>query len=167
MSGNKADGPVETSNTVQEVPVTDEHSTTPGASATTTTGSSKPQAPAPAATKPVSGGSSGTSVSGTVQTGVTVTTSAVKEFTVSGSNFSFSPNSFSVKKGDKVRVTFKNTSGVHDLRIDGYGVGTAVINGGDQQTFEFTADKAGSFEFFCSVGSHRAMGMKGTFTVTQ
>ncbi|MEN9561085.1 MAG: hypothetical protein RIQ56_358, partial [Candidatus Parcubacteria bacterium] len=57
--------------------------------------------------------------------------------------------------------------GTHDFRIEGYDVGTKVIQGSASETFEFVADKAGDFEFYCSVGSHRAMGMKGTFTVTE
>ncbi|HWO07358.1 MAG TPA: plastocyanin/azurin family copper-binding protein [Candidatus Paceibacterota bacterium] len=91
----------------------------------------------------------------------------VKEFTVSGQNFSFSPATMSVKRGDTVRITFRNVSGTHDLRIDGYNVGTNVIQTGQSETFEFVADRAGTFEYFCSVGQHRQMGMVGTLTVTQ
>ncbi len=101
-----------------------------------------------------------------IDVGVDVGVHPLREFTVTGQSFSFSPSSLTVKKGDKVRITFKNTGGFHDLRVDGYGVGTKQINGGQQETFEFTADKAGTFEYYCSVGSHRQMGMKGTLTVT-
>ena len=92
--------------------------------------------------------------------------SAVKEFSFTNKGFAFNPSSFTVKKGDHVRVTFTNGGGTHDFRIDGYDVGTNVIQGGKSQTFEFVADKAGTFEFFCSVGNHRAMGMRGVLTVT-
>jgi plastocyanin len=91
---------------------------------------------------------------------------AVKEFTVTGKNFSFAPATMAVKQGDRVRITFVNDSGTHDLRVDGYNVGTKVIQGGASETFEFVADKTGSFEYYCSVGQHRQMGMKGTLTVT-
>lgn len=90
----------------------------------------------------------------------------VKEFTVTGKNFSFAPAAMSVKRGDRVRITFVNESGTHDLRVDGYNVGTKVIQGGASETFEFVADKTGSFEYYCSIGQHREMGMKGTLTVT-
>ena len=53
---------------------------------------------------------------------------AVKEFTVSGQNFSFEPSSITVKKGDKVKITFKNTQGFHDFRIDELGVATNKRN---------------------------------------
>jgi nitrosocyanin len=92
-------------------------------------------------------------------------TQAVKEFTVSGSNFAFTPNAMTVKKGDKVRITFKNSNGSHDLKIDEFNVNTGILASGVQKTVEFTADKTGSFQYYCSVGSHRAMGMWGTLTV--
>ncbi len=92
----------------------------------------------------------------------------IREFTVSGKNFAFTPNQISVKKGELVRITFLSSSGMHDLRIEGYNVGTKVIRSTDSaEVLEFMADKTGTFEFYCSVGSHRQMGMVGKFIVTQ
>lgn len=91
----------------------------------------------------------------------------VKDFTITASNFKFAPASLTVKKGDKVRITFKNSGGFHDFVIDEFLVATKQIGDGAQDVVEFTADKVGTFEYYCSVGSHRAMGMKGTLTVTQ
>lgn len=90
---------------------------------------------------------------------------AVKEFTISGKNFSFTPNMITVNKGDKVKITFKNTAGFHDFRIDEFGAATKQAQAPYEEVLEFTADKAGSFEYYCSVGTHRAMGMKGTLVV--
>lgn len=95
----------------------------------------------------------------------TQTQSVVKEFTVSGANFYFAPNTLSVNKGDTVKINFANAGGIHDLVIDGYNVRTSQISGGQSQSITFVADKAGTFEYYCSVGSHRQMGMKGTLTV--
>lgn len=92
-------------------------------------------------------------------------TNNVKEFTVTGSNFSFDPKEITVKKGDTVRITFKNADGMHDFKIDEFNVATKVLQGGTEETVEFTADKVGAFEYYCSVGKHRQMGMKGTLTV--
>ncbi len=101
-----------------------------------------------------------------VKTDVSVTPgAAVKEFTISGSNMKFEPATMTVKKGDKVKITFKNVGGFHDLVIDEFNVETDRLNAGAQQVVEFTADKVGTFEYYCSVGNHRAMGMKGTLTV--
>jgi plastocyanin len=89
----------------------------------------------------------------------------VREFVVSGQNFSFTPSVITVKKGDKVKITFNNTQGFHDFKIDEYGVASKQSKSPTAEVLEFTADKAGSFEYYCSVGSHRAMGMKGTLKV--
>lgn len=100
------------------------------------------------------------SVDGSVSTG------AIKEFTVTNSGMTFVQKALSVKKGDRVKITFNNVGGTHDFRIEGYNVGTKVVQAGQSETFEFVADRADSFEYFCSVGNHRANGMKGTLTVT-
>ncbi len=89
----------------------------------------------------------------------------LKEFTVSGKNFSFTPSTITVDQGDRVKITFKNTGGFHDFVINGYGVATKQAQAPFEEVLEFTADKAGSFEYYCSVGSHRAMGMKGILVV--
>lgn len=54
---------------------------------------------------------------------------------------------------------------MHDFVVDELKIKTAVINNGQEDFVEFTADKAGTFEFYCSVGNHRAMGMVGKITV--
>jgi plastocyanin len=89
----------------------------------------------------------------------------VKQFTISGDNFSFSPTAITVKQGDRVQITFKNNNGFHDFVIDEYGVATKQAQSPATEVLEFTADKLGSFEYYCSVGTHRAMGMKGTLLV--
>ncbi len=92
---------------------------------------------------------------------------AVKEFTVEGGKFYFKPNTMTVKKGDTVKITFKNVDGFHDFKLDGFNVATTQFQSPGEQTVEFVADKVGNFEYYCSVGQHKAMGMKGTLTVTE
>lgn len=92
-------------------------------------------------------------------------TEVVKEFTVKGDNFSFNPSAITLNKGDKVKITFTNIEGFHDFKIDAYGVATKQSKSPATEVLEFTADKAGSFEYYCSVGSHKAQGMKGTLVV--
>lgn len=106
----------------------------------------------------------------TVDVNVTIDANAdvaVQMFTVTGSNFAFSPNTMTVKQGDVVQVTFKNGDGFHDFVIDELGVNSGRIKDGEEATVTFTASKVGSFEYYCSVGEHRAMGMVGTLTVTE
>lgn len=93
------------------------------------------------------------------------TEAKVKEFTVNGSNYKFDPVEIRVKVGDKVKLTFKNSGGIHDLKIDELGVATRRLDSGESETVEFTAPKAGSFEYYCSVAIHRTLGMKGQLIV--
>jgi plastocyanin len=93
------------------------------------------------------------------------TTGAVKEFTITASNYKFSPNTMSVNVGDTVKVTLKNSGGDHDFVIDEFNAATKELSNGESDTIEFVADKAGTYEFYCSVSNHRAMGMTGTLTV--
>ncbi len=91
--------------------------------------------------------------------------SKAKEFRVSGKNFLFAPAQIRVKQGETVRLVFDNTQGFHDLRIDGYNVGTKQFYEGNSEAVEFIANKIGSFEYYCSVGSHRQQGMRGALIV--
>lgn len=88
-----------------------------------------------------------------------------KEIIVDGSNYKFSPDKITVKKGEKIRIVFKNTDGNHDFRVDELNISTATIRSGEEDYVEFTPDKTGKFEYYCSVGNHRQMGMKGTLVV--
>jgi len=90
---------------------------------------------------------------------------AVKEFNITGQSFFFSPREIRVKLGDKIKINFTSAGDFHDWTLDGYSVGTAQVNTGQSASVEFTADKAGGFEYYCSVGTHRAMGMVGAFIV--
>lgn len=88
------------------------------------------------------------------------------EIKVSASEFAFSPETLSVKKGEKVKITFQNNGKYpHDLKIDELGVTTKVTSAGQTDTVEFTASKSGNFTMYCSVGNHREQGMEGTVTV--
>ena len=88
-----------------------------------------------------------------------------KTFTLTAKNFSFSPSEIKVNHGDKVKIVLQNGDGFHDLVIDEFNARTNRISSGQAATVEFTADKIGSFEYYCSVGTHRQMGMKGTLIV--
>lgn len=91
--------------------------------------------------------------------------SQVKTFNLTGRNFAFSQTEIKVKKGDTVNVNFESTDGSHDWTLDGYGVSTTQVNTGGKTSVQFAADKIGTFEYYCSVGSHRALGMIGKLIV--
>jgi plastocyanin len=89
----------------------------------------------------------------------------VKTFTVDAQNFSFSMKEIKVKKGDRVKIVLVNKGGFHDWVVDEFNAKTKQIGAGSTDTIEFTADKVGTFQFYCSVGNHRAMGMVGNLIV--
>jgi len=88
-------------------------------------------------------------------------------FHVVGGSFYYVPNMIKVKKGDKVKIIFDNAGGMHNFVLDEFGVKIDPIKSGETQSVEFIADKAGTFEYYCSVGSHRQMGQKGQLIVTE
>lgn len=106
-----------------------------------------------------------TSVNKSITTEQKPKSTDAREIVVDGSNFKFSPDKINVKKDEKVRILFKNIEGVHDFKVDELNIATAIIKLNQEDWVEFTASKTGSFEFYCSVGSHRTMGMKGTLIV--
>jgi plastocyanin len=116
----------------------------------------------PQDTIPPAGSSSLTGVSAT--DGM-VTNGEVKTFQVEGSSFTFVPAEIRVKKGDTVKVVFKNTEGFHDWVLDEFSVRTKQIPAGQTDTVQFLADKTGTFEYYCSVGKHRQQGMVGKLIV--
>ena len=84
---------------------------------------------------------------------------------VNGSNYAFSPNTISVRTGQIVRIELTSRAGTHDWVVDEFNAATAIAGVGRTVAVEFLADKAGEFEFYCSVYNHRAMGMVGTLIV--
>lgn len=92
-----------------------------------------------------------------------------EEFTVSGNEFSFTPNSITVNSGEKVRVIFKNTGNFpHNFTIEGTAIATRTIAAGQSEAVEFTAPAPGAYNFYCSVAApvnHRERGMEGALIV--
>lgn len=94
------------------------------------------------------------------------TTGKKVEVEIVGNEYSFTPSSMSVQAGDDVSITFKNAgASTHALFIDGYNIGTSGVAPGKSATLSFTADKTGTFNFYCTIDSHRELGMQGTLEV--
>lgn len=88
-----------------------------------------------------------------------------KEIMVTGQNYSFSPSTLTIPVGQKTRLVFKSVAGMHDFVVDELGIRTAIVQTDDSDWVEFTPTKTGTYQFYCSVGNHKAMGMVGTLTV--
>lgn len=90
---------------------------------------------------------------------------ADKTFEIKGLNYSYDVKEIKVKLNDNVKINFTNTEGFHDFKIDELGVATKQIKAGESEAVEFVASKTGTFEYYCSVGAHRANGMWGKIIV--
>lgn len=91
-------------------------------------------------------------------------------FDLTGENFKFMMNGveapdLKVKKGDRVTVNLTSTNGFHDWVVDAFGAATERVDTGNSTSVAFIANETGTFEYYCSVGQHRANGMKGNLIV--
>jgi plastocyanin len=90
----------------------------------------------------------------------------MQKIMVTGTEFAFSPSSFTLKKGQPAEITFKNEGAYpHNLTIADLRVKTKTIQPDEQDTVQFTPDKTGQFSFLCTVPGHADKGMKGTLIV--
>lgn len=93
-----------------------------------------------------------------------------KTFVLTGVNFRFFQGSqenpeLRVRQGERVRIEFTSTEGYHDWVVDEFDAATEKVWATNSTSVEFVADKKGSFEYYCSVGQHRAQGMWGNLIV--
>jgi len=89
----------------------------------------------------------------------------VREFTVNGSNYAFSPASIQVNRNDLVKITFTAQDIPHSFTIDEYRI-VKRASAGQTVTFEFRADQGGQFTFFCNLSQDaKCRDMKGILTV--
>ena len=92
-------------------------------------------------------------------------TAQVREFTVSGNHYAFSPANLTVNKNDLVKITFTAQDMPHSFTIDDYRI-VKRAGAGQTVTFEFRADKASTFTFYCNLSQdEKCKDMKGTLTV--
>lgn len=86
---------------------------------------------------------------------------------VEGGSFYYKPNEIRVRKGQPVRIVLNSVDAMHDFVIDELDVKTEVIKSGESTEVELTPNEVGDFEFYCSVGQHRANGMIGKLIVEE
>lgn len=105
------------------------------------------------------------------ETDETSNTGEEKTFTLTGVNYDFIMNgeenpALTVNQGDTVTIIFESTDGFHDWVVDEFDAATEKVRPEDGTTqVTFVADQTGTFEYYCSVGSHRAQGMFGSLIV--
>jgi len=88
-----------------------------------------------------------------------------REFDLTASNYRFDPDRLEVKQDELVKLTVRSTDVAYSVTIDAYRVSKRVPAGGEV-TFEFLADRAGTFPFYSNMTSDaRHQAMKGTLVV--
>src|SRR5262249_36297162 len=73
-----------------------------------------------------------------------------REIKVIARKFAFVPKTIQVKKGEKIRLLVTSEDVDHGIAIKEYDI-DQVIKAKQTKTIECTADRAGKFEFVCSV----------------
>ena len=105
------------------------------------------------------------------------------ELTVVASEWGFSPEGIVLQQGEEVRITLQNDGGiihnlkVNDIEIDliedmsggGFSADEGELLVGAESegtgTITFIPLEPGEYTFFCSIGSHRQLGMEGRLVV--
>lgn len=75
---------------------------------------------------------------------------AKREFVVDAKKFAFSPARIEVEEGDVVRITLIAADIPHSFTIDEYRIAKRD-EPGKPLTFEFLANRAGTFKFYCNL----------------
>jgi len=90
----------------------------------------------------------------------------VREFTVTGDHYAFSPATIAVNRNDLIKVTFTARDMAHSFTIDGPYRISKRANAGQSVTFEFRADQAGNFTIYCALSQDpKCSDMKGALQV--
>ena len=91
----------------------------------------------------------------------------VHEIQVTLRKYEFSPGSLRVRKGEQVRLIMAAVDHDHGFRLDDFQINQKIPKG-TTTIVEFTADKAGTFQFHCSnVCGLGHRNMKGTLVVEE
>ncbi|HYX76475.1 MAG TPA: plastocyanin/azurin family copper-binding protein [Gaiellaceae bacterium] len=92
----------------------------------------------------------------------------VKTVTVHETEYKLTPNTISLAKaGTYVFKGVNDGTTTHSLAVQGNGVDAtgSDISPGHSGMLKVTLPKKGTYEIFCPVDGHKALGMKGTVTV--
>jgi cytochrome c oxidase subunit 2 len=75
---------------------------------------------------------------------------ARKSVSVTARKYAFSPSRIEVRQGDIVQVTLDATDIAHSFTVDEYRIAKRAAPG-QPVTFEFRADRPGTFRFYCNL----------------
>lgn len=88
-----------------------------------------------------------------------------REFTIVAKDHVFTPDKLEVAQDDLVKITLKSEDRPTSFAIDAYRIVKRAA-GGMSTTFQFRADQAGTFTFYCNLTKDPGCAeMKGTLVV--
>lgn len=90
-----------------------------------------------------------------------------RTISVSVDNWSFSPATMTVRKGEKLTVKLTDIAGTHSFAVPGLGINQALAPG-QVASVSIPTDKPGTYEFRCMIPcgeGHKEM--KGTLVITE
>lgn len=86
-------------------------------------------------------------------------------------NYSYSRSTIEAKPGETITINLVNRHGEHDFVIDELNVDSGILDANESKIVTFTvpanAQPGDSYDYYCSVGDHRAMGMFGTLRIVE
>jgi plastocyanin len=86
----------------------------------------------------------------------------IREFAVTGNDFTFAPARLEVQKDDLVKITFTASDMPHSFTLDNYRIAKRA-GAGQSVTFEF---RAGTHQFYCNLTQDdRCRNMRGQLVV--
>lgn len=85
-------------------------------------------------------------------------------------SYSFTPNLIEAEAGETIRIKLTSIDMPHNFVIDELNVQSGMLSaGGDSDIIEITIPEdtpsGTEYEFYCSVGNHKQLGMVGTLRV--
>jgi uncharacterized cupredoxin-like copper-binding protein len=122
----------------------------------------------------VSGGCGGGTKNNAASTAASTGSSAssggvvIKTVTVHETEYKLNPNTISLAKpGTYAFKGVNDGTTAHALGVEGNGVDSDIsaIDPGGNGTLKVTLPKAGTYEIYCPIDGHKALGMKGKITV--
>jgi heme/copper-type cytochrome/quinol oxidase subunit 2 len=89
-----------------------------------------------------------------------------REITIAAKDGGFQPAKVEVRQNDLVKVTFTSEDGPHSLNVDAYRIAKRA-RPGRPAVFEFRADRAGTFPYYCNLSDPGSHDMKGELIVRE
>ena len=91
----------------------------------------------------------------------------IVQYAIDMNNYSFSPSLIIAQPGKDLKIKITNKNGIHNFKIDKFNFDSGNLSAGESKIFiiSIPSDASGLYEFYCSVGNHKEMGMIGKLEV--